>query len=95
VSVIQEDLDKSDGVILTAVLNKIPGINMQQNLNTNRISIRGIGARSQYGTSRIKAYFQNIPLTSGERDTTIEDDMETIGGIEISKGPNNTSLARD
>jgi iron complex outermembrane receptor protein len=95
VSVIQrEDLDKSDGVILTAVLNKIPGINMQQgSLNTNRISIRGIGARSQYGTSRIKAYFQNIPLTSGEGDTTIEDiDMETIGGIEISKGPNNTSF---
>jgi iron complex outermembrane receptor protein len=62
------------------VLNKIPGINMQL-LNTNRISIRGIGARSQYGTSRIKAYFQNIPLTSGEGDTTIEDiDMETIGG---------------
>jgi iron complex outermembrane receptor protein len=93
VSVIQEDLDKSDGVILTAVLNKIPGINMQQgSLNTNRISIRGI-ARSQYGTSRIKAYFQNIPLTSGEGDTTIEDiDMETIGGIEISKGPNNTSF---
>jgi iron complex outermembrane receptor protein len=95
VSVIQrKDIEKSDGVILTSVLNKIPGINMQQgSLNTNRISIRGIGARTQYGTSRIKAYFQNIPLTSGEGDTTIEDiDMETIGGIEISKGPNNTSF---
>ncbi|MFT7165061.1 MAG: iron complex outermembrane receptor protein, partial [Flavobacterium sp.] len=95
VSVIQrKDLDKSDGVILTSVLNKIPGINMQQgSLNTNRISIRGIGARTQYGTSRIKAYFEAIPLTSGEGDTTIEDiDMETIGGIEISKGPNNTSF---
>ena len=95
VSVIQrKDLDKSDGIILTSVLNKIPGINMQQgSLNTNRISIRGIGARSQYGTSRIKAYFEDIPLTSGEGDTTIEDiDLETIGGIEISKGPNNTSF---
>lgn len=95
VAVIQRaDLDKSDGVILTSVLNKIPGVNMQQgSLNTNRISIRGIGARSQYGTSRIKAYFEDIPLTSGEGDTTIEDiDLETIGGIEISKGPNNTSF---
>lgn len=95
VSVIQrKDLDKSDGIILTSVLNKITGINMQQgSLNTNRISIRGIGARSQYGTSRIKAYFEDIPLTSGEGDTTIEDvDLETIGGIEISKGPNNTSF---
>lgn len=95
VAVIQRaDLDKSDGIILTSVLNKIPGVNMQQGaLNTNRISIRGIGARAQYGTSRIKAYFEDIPLTTGEGDTTIEDiDLETIGGIEISKGPNNTSF---
>jgi iron complex outermembrane receptor protein len=62
-------------------------------LNTNRISIRGIGARTQYGTSRIKAYFEGIPLTSGEGNTTIEDvDLETNGGIKISKGPNNTSF---
>jgi iron complex outermembrane receptor protein len=95
VSVIQRsDFDKSEGVILTSVFNKIPGVNMQQgSLNTNRISIRGIGARSQYGTSRIKAYFEDIPLTSGEGDSTIEDiDLETIGSIEISKGPNNTSF---
>ena len=95
VSVIEKkDLDKSDGTILTSVLNKVPGVNMQQGgLSTNRISIRGIGARSQYGTNRIKAYFENIPLTTGDGDTTIEDiDLENIGRIEISKGPNNTSF---
>ena len=95
VSVIQrKDLEKSDGTILTSVFNTIPGVNMQQgSWNTNRIIIRGIGARSQYGTSRIKAYFEDIPLTSGDGDTTIEDiDLETIGRIEISKGPNNTSF---
>ncbi len=95
VSVIQKkDLEKGDGTILTSVLNTIPGVNMQQGgLSTNRIMIRGIGARSQYGTSRIKAYFEDIPLTSGDGDTTIEDiDLETIGRIEISKGPNNTSF---
>ena len=44
------DINKSDGIILTPVLNKIPGVTMQQGaLNTNRITIRGIGARSQYG----------------------------------------------
>ncbi len=95
ISVIQiNDLNKSDGTILTTVLNKIPGLNMQQgSLSTTRISIRGIGARSQYGTSRIKAYFEQIPLTTGDGDTTIEDvDIETIARIEISKGPNNTSF---
>lgn len=88
------DLNKSDGVILTSVLNKIPGVYMQQgSLNTNRITIRGIGARSQYGTNKVKAYFENIPLTSGEGETVIEDiDLESIGSIEIIKGPNSTSF---
>lgn len=95
VSVInRNDLNKSDGVILTPVLNKIPGLYMQQGtLNTNRITIRGIGARSQYGTTKIKAYFEDIPLTSGEGEATIEDiDLESIEKIEVIKGPNSTSF---
>ncbi|MFE3848326.1 TonB-dependent receptor family protein [Flavobacterium sp. LB3P45] len=88
------DINKSDGVILTPVLNKISGVTMQQGtLNTNRITIRGIGARSQYGTNRIKAYFDGIPLTSGEGETTIDDiDLASIEKIEIIKGPNSTSF---
>lgn len=88
------DINKTDGVILTPVLNKIPGIFMQQGaLNTNRISIRGIGARIQYGTSRVKAYFDMIPLTSGDGETIIDDiDIASIKKIEITKGPNTTSF---
>ena len=88
------DINKTDGVNLTPVLNKIPGVLMQQGaFNTNRITIRGIGARSQYGTNRVKAYFNLIPLTSGEGETVIEDiDVGTIEKIEIMKGPNSTSF---
>jgi iron complex outermembrane receptor protein len=88
------DINKSDRIILTPVLNKIPGVTMQQGaLNTNRITIRGIGARSQYGSNRIKAYFDGIPLTSGEGETTIDDiDLTSIEKIEIIKGPNSTSF---
>jgi iron complex outermembrane receptor protein len=95
VSVISSaDIQKTDGIILTPVLNKIPGVFMQQgSLNTNRISIRGIGARSQYGTTRVKAYFNSIPLSSGEGETVIEDiDVAAIEKIEITKGPNSTSF---
>ena len=57
----EKEINQNDGVILTSVLNKIPGVYMQQGaLNTNRITIRGIGARTQYGTSRVKAYFDVI-----------------------------------
>ena len=88
------DINKSDGIILTPVLNKIPGVTMQQGaLNTNRITIRGIGARSQYGTNKIKAYFDGIPLTSGEGETTIDEiDLAAIEKIEIIKGPNSIPL---
>lgn len=88
------DIQKTDGIILTPVLNKIPGVFMQQgSLNTNRISIRGIGARSQYGTTRVKTYFNSIPLSSGEGETVIEDiDVAAIEKIEITKGPNSTSF---
>lgn len=88
------DINKSDGIILTPVLNKIPGVTMQQGaLNTNRITIRGIGARSQYGSNKIKAYFDGIPLSSGEGETTIDDiDLASIEKIEIIKGPNSTSF---
>jgi iron complex outermembrane receptor protein len=88
------DINKTDGIILTPVLNKIPGVFMQQGtLNTNRITIRGIGARSQYGTNRVKAYFDGIPLSSGEGETVIEDiDVASIQKIEIIKGPNSTSF---
>lgn len=95
VAVIQaKELERSEGVILTSILNAVPGIYMQQGaLNTNRITIRGIGSRTQYGTNKIKAYFEGIPLTTAEGETTIDDiDLETIGRIEIIKGPNSTSF---
>lgn len=87
-------INKTDGIILTPVLNTIPGVYMQQgSLNTNRITIRGIGARSQFGTNRVKAYFNGIPLSSGEGETVIEDiDVGSIEKIEIIKGPNSTSF---
>lgn len=88
------DINKTQGIILTPVLNTIPGVYMQQgNWNTNRITIRGIGARSQYGTNKVKAYFNAIPLSSGEGETVIEDiDPASIDKIEIIKGPNSTSF---
>ncbi|MFN4198647.1 MAG: TonB-dependent receptor, partial [Flavobacterium sp.] len=93
VSVIQADrIERTDGVILTPLLNTIPGVLMQQgNLNTNRITIRGVGARTPFGTSRIKAYLNDIPISSAEGETILEDiDTEWIHQLEILKGPNAT-----
>jgi iron complex outermembrane receptor protein len=74
---------------LAPTVNKIPGVWMQNgSLNTNRLTIRGIGTRSPYGSNKIRAYYGDIPLTNGVGETTLEDlDMEQISNIEIIKGP--------
>jgi iron complex outermembrane receptor protein len=69
--------------------NKTPGVWMQSGtMNTNRLTIRGIGTRSAYGSNKIRAYYGDIPLTNGVGETTLEDlDLEQISDIEIVKGP--------
>ena len=57
-------------------------------LNTNRIVIRGIGSRSLFSTNKVRAYLNDIPLTTGEGETTIEDiDLSIIDRVEVIKGP--------
>ncbi len=94
VSVISaQNLERGDQLSVANEINKVPGIQMQQGaLNNNRISIRGLGARSPYSTNRVKAYLEGIPLTTGEGETTLEDiDLSLISNIEILKGPASSS----
>lgn len=83
------DLQRGDLSDMAAPLNRIPGVVMQtSNIATNRISLRGVGARTPYGTNKIRAFYGNIPLTTGDSETTIEDlDLSQIKQIEIIKGP--------
>lgn len=68
------DIQRNNLSEIAPVLNTIPGVFMQSgSINTNRISIRGIGTRTPYGTNKIRAFYGSIPLTSGDSETTIED----------------------
>ena len=90
VSIISEnDLMRNDNFNLVQNFNYVPGVFVSQGaLNTNKINIRGIGARSQYSTNRIKAYINGIPLTTAEGELTLDDfDPEYLDRIEIFKGP--------
>lgn len=82
-------LQRNNNSDISIAINTIPGVYMQSaSYNTNRISIRGIGARTSYGTNKIRAFYGSIPLTSGDSETTIEDiDIENINQVEIIKGP--------
>ena len=88
-----KDIERSNTTDFTPILNRVPGIFMQSgSLNTNRITIRGIGSRNLFGTSKIRAYFKDIPLTNGSGETTIEDfELASIASFEIEKGATSSS----
>ncbi len=82
-------INRQSSVALEPALNQIPGVFMHSgSLNTNRITIRGIGSRTPYGTTKIKAYLDDIPLTSGDGETSIEDiSLLAISQVEVVRGP--------
>jgi iron complex outermembrane receptor protein len=75
-------------------LNQISGLYVLSGaLNTNRITIRGVGARTPFGTDKLRMYFNGIPVTNGTGVSAIEAyDFENMGRIEVVKGPKGTSL---
>ncbi len=82
------DLMQTQSISYMEELNRLPGVFVHSGtINTNRVTIRGIGSRTPYGSNRVKAYFNDIPLTSGDGTTSIEDiDPAMINTIEIIKG---------
>ncbi len=87
-----EKLDTHSPIDLVAAINETPGVFIQSGaLNTNRITIRGVGSRTLYGTNKIRAYFNEIPITNGVGETAIDMyDAEDLQSIEIIKGPKAT-----
>ena len=85
----RKQIDLGDQLNIHQSLNTIPGIYMHSGaLNTNRITIRGVGSRSPFSTTKIRAYLDEIPITSGIGETTIEDlDFDIIEKTEVFKGP--------
>jgi iron complex outermembrane recepter protein len=80
---------ENSAVNILPALQYAPGVFAQQGAtNTSRVVIRGTGARVPYATGKIRAYFNNIPLTNSSGITFIEDiDPSVIERMEIIKGP--------
>ncbi len=80
-------------VDMVSAINQIPGVFVLSGaLNTNKITIRGIGARAQFGTDKLQLYYNDIPVTNGTGASTIETyDLENLDGIEVIKGPKGTA----
>lgn len=72
-----------------SALNQVPGLFMLSGaLNTNRITIRGVGSRTGFGTGKLRMYYNDIPVTDGSGFSTFEAfDLEDLGSIRVIKGP--------
>jgi iron complex outermembrane receptor protein len=71
------------------LINLAPGVHMAKGtLNTQRLVIRGVGSRTPYNTNRIRVYLDDIPLTTGDGISSLEDiAVSSIGNLAILKGP--------
>ncbi|MFK7811651.1 MAG: TonB-dependent receptor family protein [Maribacter sp.] len=80
-------------VSMVNAINQIPGVYIFSGaLNTNRITVRGIGARTLFGTDKLRMYYEDIPVTDGSGFSSIEQyDLENLSQIEVIKGPKGTS----
>ncbi len=87
-------LENQSPIDIVSSVNQVSGVYILSGaLNTNRITIRGVGARTPFGTDKLRLYFNEIPVTNGTGFSTIEAfDLENLSAIEIVKGPKGTSF---
>ena len=85
----KDEIQGEFGLVSTEIYSRAPGVFVASGaLNTHRITIRGVGSRTPYSSNRIRAYLDDIPLTSGDGISTLEDqDILAIGSLEVLRGP--------
>lgn len=83
------DLQKFSTVSMIPAMNIVPGVRMEERSpGSYRLSIRGSLLRSPFGVRNIKVYWNDIPFTDAGGNTYFNlVDQNTIGQIEILKGP--------
>jgi len=91
--VTEQALALQNPIDFAGALNQVPGLYFLSGaLNTNRITIRGVGARTGFGTNKLRMYYNDIPVPDGSGFSTLEAfDLEDLGSIRVVKGPKSGS----
>lgn len=86
-----EVTEGNSGVFIEEALHGLPGVRVQNRYNPSqgeRISIRGFGARSQFGVRGIKILVDGIPATLPDGQSTLDHlDLGSLGRVEALRGP--------
>lgn len=79
------------GLALNEALAAIPGVQVDNRYNYalgERISIRGMGARAQFGVRGVRVLLDGLPATLPDGQTQLNHvDVASIGGAEVVRGP--------
>lgn len=79
------------GAFLADALRALPGLEVQNRHNYavgERLSVRGFGARSQFGVRGLRAVLDGIPATLPDGQTTLDHvDPASLGRVELMRGP--------
>ncbi|MEX2465380.1 MAG: TonB-dependent receptor [Gemmatimonadota bacterium] len=84
----------SADAFLDDALRAVPGVQIQNRFNFavgERLSVRGFGARAQFGIRGVRALVDGIPATLPDGQSTLDHlDLSSLGRVEILRGPNAT-----
>src|SRR6266568_7989630 len=76
--------------LVEQTLSLLPGVTVANRTNPSqdtRVSIRGFGARSQFGARSIRVLRDGMPLTLPDGQTPIDYlDLESVGRVEVIRG---------
>ncbi len=83
------------GLSIEEALAGLPGVQVQNRYNSavgERISIRGFGARSQFGVRGVTVLVDGIPATLPDGQSTLDHlDLGTLGRVEALRGPGSSA----
>jgi iron complex outermembrane recepter protein len=79
------------GLALDEALRGVPGVQVDNRYNFalgERVSIRGFGARTQFGVRGVRIVADGVPLTFADGQSALEEiDPGTVSEVEVIRGP--------
>lgn len=84
------DLNRNNPAFIEQSLNTVSGVQVDKRtqLGGQRIVIRGYGNDQKFNNWGIKAYYNNMPLTTADGTTLLDDvDFSIVDNLEVIKGP--------
>lgn len=87
------ELNRNNPAFIEQSLNTVAGVQVDKRtqLGGQRIVIRGYGNDQKFNNWGIKVYYNNMPLTTADGTTILDDiDFSIIDNLEVIKGPAST-----